>query len=212
MTITACIVQARLGSSRLPAKILLPLPTDRTVLEEVLWRCDQIKGVDVVVAAIPDTPENDILVRFIPPFAMIVRGSEHDVLARYAKAAKAVNADVVMRVTSDCPLIDPDVCGQVLDTYRKFKSHYCSNVHPRSWPQGFDCEVFPAELLHRANEEVAQVGCPPREHVTPYIRDPLAGNKIHNVAHSGENRSHLQWSLDTRGDYVRVWNTLEKAA
>jgi spore coat polysaccharide biosynthesis protein SpsF (cytidylyltransferase family) len=106
MTI-AIIVQARYGSTRLPGKIMRPLG-GATVLRRVLDRCARIPGADVVVCAIPDTDENEpVAAEAARAGAVVVRGDERDVLARYAKAASAVGADMVMRVTSDCPFIDP---------------------------------------------------------------------------------------------------------
>ena len=215
---TAAIVQARLGSTRLPAKVLLPLPTGRTVLGEVLWRCCQIPGIDTVVCAIPDTAENDILngsahqafAGRIGGYGMpwlVVRGPEHDVLARYAKAAEVVNADVIMRITSDCPLIDPEVCGRILARQKEENVDYCSNCHPRSWPQGYDCEVFKRRALMRAHEEAEAPN--DREHVTPYlVRWP--GFTRANVADVGGDRSHYRWALDTLSDYVRIWGVMEE--
>lgn len=205
MTTTAVIVQARLGSTRLPAKVLLPLPTvpGRTVLEEVLYRCRLIPGVDVVVLATPDTAENDILASFWD--GIIVRGPEHDVLARYAKAAGAVGADVVMRVTSDCPLIDPEVCGQVLDLFHKEKVDYCSNVLPRRFPQGLDCEVFTADALRRENERPSSPDA--REHVTRGMQDGAYAKA--NLGHP-QFRAPLRWTLDTLEDYVRIWGIFEQ--
>lgn len=228
----ACIVQARLGSTRLPAKVLLPLPTGRTVLEEVLWRCRQIEGVDVVVCAIPDTSDNDLLETFIakatepakvdkilayydedgkfrkyiqPP--LIVRGPEHDVLARYVKAAEAVKADIIMRITADCPLIDPDVCGNILLGQRKTGVGYCSNVMPRTWPQGLDCEVFTLAALKR--QDNSTLTAEEREHVTLSMqRDPAVSRA--NYASDKEDRSHLRWTLDTLSDYVTIWNVMEQ--
>lgn len=246
---TAVIVQARLGSSRLPAKVLLPLPTGRTVLEEVLFRCKQISGVDVVVAAIPDTAENDIVFAVADGHmrqhgGWIVRGPEHDVLARYAKAAEAVGADTVMRVTSDCPLIDPVVCGQVLEAYRAARDvhgnvEYCSNSieNRRTYPQGFDCEVFSRDVLDLANRKVlpysqkvdpvavereawrrglvyvpmdvenVNAAANDREHVTPWIIRNAEYRWI--VMPNGEDRSHLRWTLDTLADYVHIWRIFE---
>lgn len=211
--VTACIVQARLGSSRLPAKVLLPLPTGRTVLEEVLWRCSRISGIDVVVLAIPDTPENDIIVqnglkRQSSRKIQLVRGPEHDVLARYAKAAETVNADVIMRITADCPLIDPQVCGQVLAAFRDYKYECCSNTKPRTWPQGLDCEVFSASALRLANKYATKPY--DREHVTPFLQSDDTTTISHNVVRKGEDLSHLRWTLDTIEDYVRIWGVMEE--
>lgn len=208
----ACIVQARLGSTRLPAKVLLPLPIGRTVLEEVLRRCKQIHGIDEVVCAVPDTAENDIVASFAGREVRrdsIIRGPEHDVLARYVKAAEAVGADVIMRVTSDCPLIDPAVCGDVLATFGFADDYldYCSNVHPRTYPQGFDCEVFTRAALVCADQQATQQY--DREHVTPSIINHPDCRKTSIVSPIGDY-SHLRWTLDTLDDYIRIWNVFQE--
>lgn len=201
----ACIIQARLRSTRLPAKVLLPLPTGRTVLEEVIYRCKQIKGVDAVVVAIPDTPENDIIASVACRTA-VVRGPEHDVLARYAKAASEVNADVIMRITSDCPLVDPEVSGQVLRLVGGVG--YASNCWPaREHPHGLDCEVFTRDLLSMANNEATDAY--DREHVTPFIQRNcrVEGSAL---LKSMVDRSHIRWTLDTIEDYVTIWDEFQR--
>lgn len=221
MTVTACIVQARLGSTRLPAKVLLPLPTGRTVLEEVLHRCKRIPGVDAVVLAIPDTPENDIIEKVAPHGLRqvewgieIVRGPEHDVLARYAMAAEVVNADVIMRITSDCPLIDPKVCGRVLSAHKLDRADYASNTMSRTWPQGLDCQVFSRDLLRRADRETVGAGevfnllNHDRAHVCPWME--RASDVRRSSVTCDRNRSHLRWTLDTLEDYVRIWRVFEE--
>ena len=238
---TTVIVQARLGSTRLPAKVLLPLPTGRTVLEEVLYRAKQIPGVDVVVAAIPDTAENDIveamalrelerlnadrdrhdLVAFgSTRVHRTVRGPEHDVLARYVKAAEAVKADVIMRITADCPLIDPKVCGAVLALRDSQLADYASNAWPaRSYPHGLDCEVFTRALLELANAHcdcghmidgrgTRHVENPDREHVTPWMQRQPDLRRAH--LKGLDDRSHLRWTLDTLEDYTRIWGVIEE--
>lgn len=214
---TAVIVQARLGSTRLPAKVLLPLPNGRTVLEEVLRRCKQIPGIDIVVCAIPDTAENDILSTLLAQMVMYddglrtkipvktVRGPEHDVLARYAKAAAAVNADVILRITSDCPLLSPEVCGDALRLLHHSHSSYVSNSWPvRHFPHGWDCEVFSRHYLERANAEATSPV--DREHVTPYMQR-LGGSA---VLKSMVDRSSERITLDTLADYVHIWNVMEQ--
>ena len=214
MTVAA-IIQARLGSTRLPAKVLLPLPTGEMVIEEVLHRCREIKGVDTVVLAIPDTPENDILEHIARRMIwvttkdasrpVIVRGPEHDVLSRYVKAAEAVDADIIMRVTADCPLIDPEVCGKVLSEFIERKVDYASNVERRSYPQGFDCQVVGRYLLDWADKNATEPY--DREHVFT-IFDRTAFNKI-NVSASPD-RSHIRWTLDTIEDYVTIWSEFKR--
>jgi spore coat polysaccharide biosynthesis protein SpsF len=195
---TAAIIQARLGSSRLPAKVLLPLPNGRTVLEEVIHRCKQIEGVDVVVVAIPDSQENDLLLPSCTGADHITRGSETDVLSRYFKAANEVGADVILRVTSDCPLIDPKVCADVLKLRKKFDAEYACNNMPRTFPLGLDCEAFTANALCKAflkgNDDIS------REHVGPYMRTYCATANLT----ASEDRSHLRWTLDTLSDYINI--------
>ena len=205
---TACIVQARLASTRLPAKVLLPLPTGRTVLEEVLFRCKQISGVSVVAAAVPDTSENSILMPFLikarVPFFL---GSEHDVLSRYNFAASELRADVIMRITSDCPLIDPEVCGKTLDLHCRISRGFVSNSWPtRTYPHGFDCEVFNADLLAEAHKNATEPE--DREHVTRFFqRQPHIERACLSTQ---EDRSHLRWTLDTLKDYVVIWSVFQE--
>ena len=248
MTVAA-IVQARLGSTRLPAKVLLPLPTGRTVIEEVLYRCTRIPGVHVVVAAIPDTEENNIIAGRVEQFQFphdalgngsmcvdpgrlggnlplrsglvpmtVVRGPEHDVLARYVKAAEAVSADVIMRITSDCPLIDPDTCGAVLSIFRQNGLDYVSNAWPvREVPHGWDCEVFTRDTLDRAmagvtakraiNTEAIEAMIW-AEHVTIWMQK-TEGVK-HAILKDMVDRSHIRWTLDTLADYTAIWNEFKR--
>lgn len=209
----ACVIQARLGSTRLPAKVLLPLPTGRTVLEEVIHRCKLIKGVDVVAVAIPDTPENDILDRLLWKWAAqydvkVVRGPEHDVLARYAKAATEVGADVVMRITADCPLIDPDVCSKVLRELVERNADYATNVERRSYPQGYDCQAVKRSTLDWASENATEPY--DREHVFSILERLFStGYQRINVS-DYPDRSHIRWTLDTLTDYVTIWKEFER--
>ncbi len=163
---TACIVQARMGSTRLPGKMMLPLG-ETTVIGEVLTRCWQIPGVDIVIAALPDTRMNDMLAEEASNHAPVYRGPENDVLARYYGAAMAVEADHIIRVTGDCPRISPEVCGAVLTMLVRNGADYCSNVDPRTFPQGYDCEAFTIDTLQRAQDEAEPLE---REHVTTWMR------------------------------------------
>ena len=242
--VTACIIQARLGSTRLPAKVLLPLPTGRTVLEEVLWRCKQIPGVDVVVAAIPDTAENNVVAQFAvrqlgaPAEAStaekikaiekgcIVRGSEHDVLARYEFAARAVNADVIMRITADCPLLDPATCGEVLKLHQEQGADYTSNCWPsRRFPHGWDCEVFTRATLLKAHTEIppmyetvfGALGGVGRDNPEGAVREHagcpwMQKHPDLKIACLKDmyDRSHTRWTLDTIHDYTRIWSVFEQ--
>lgn len=211
---TVVIVQARMRSTRLPAKVLLPLPTGRCVLHEVLERCNSIPGVDEVCVAVPDSDESTHLLRAIPPIATISRGPEEDVLMRYYRAAVATKADIIVRITSDCPLIDPKLCAQVIEFRKRHGLAYAYNNQPTherplrgTFPAGLDCEVFTIGALcwhveNSWNEDA-------REHVTANLRKSVFGasNVITNPAGDfGDYQSDpgLQWSLDTIDDYMRI--------
>lgn len=200
----AVIVQARLGSSRLPGKVLAPLGA-RTALARCLSRCAAIPSVDVVVAAIPETPDNDPLaLEAAACGAMVFRGDERDVLARYASAARAVNADVVMRVTSDCPFIDPLLCGHVRDLLDETGADYACNNAPPRFPHGLDCDVFPASHLHRAHETATAPY--DREHVTPWLRRTPGLHRAALVGPGGA-LARMRWTLD-HGEDLRFFQAM----
>lgn len=196
---TAIIVQARIGSTRLPGKVLSPL-VGHTVLEEVLRRCRAIPGADVVVCAIPDDAADDAL---IAPArragAVVTRGSASDVLQRYRRAADEVGADVVMRVTSDCPLIDPALCGEVLALRAASGVDYAANNMPPGFPHGLDCEAFTAAALRRADDTARDPYA--REHVTPWLRTHPS---VSRTALPGPGGALLEqrWTLDFPEDYA----------
>lgn len=195
---TAVIVQARVGSTRLPGKVLKPLG-QHTVLEEVLRRCRAIRGADVVVCAIPDTAEDDVLAPVVERAnCVLVRGSGPDVLSRYALAAQAVDADVVMRVTSDCPLIDPVVCADVLTLRAVEEADYACNNMPPSFPHGLDCEAFTAASLLNANASARKPE--EREHVTPWLRQNSNLKRV-NLKGTDADSLSQRWTLDFESDY-----------
>lgn len=203
-----CIIQARLKSTRLPGKVLLPLPSGRTVLEEVIFRCREARHVHQVCVAIPNTKECDILLPFTGG-ATVVRGSELDVLDRYRRAAEITGADLIVRVTSDCPLIPSDLIDQVIDQRNVHALPYACNVLPETWPQGYACEVFTDRLLRRHAEECWREQ--DREHVTWSMRESARGNPRANVACPDGDRSHLRWTLDTIEDYITIVELMEAA-
>lgn len=195
---TAVIVQARLCSSRLPGKVLMPL-AGGTILKEVLRRCRAIPGADLVVCAVPDgTKDNPVAAEALRCGAIVTRGNETDVLDRYLQASRQVGADVVLRVTSDCPLIDPQLCAAVLALRTEKGADYACNNLPPSFPHGLDCEAFTRDALELAWSE----GITPedREHVTPWLR---RAPKIRRAALAGPggNFTHMRWTLDFPEDY-----------
>lgn len=193
----AIIVQARWNSSRLKGKILENLG-DAPALKRCLDRCDLIPQSDVVVCAVPDSAENDPIAEAAESWGYKVsRGSESDVLSRYAKAAREVNASTVMRVTSDCPMIDPKICGEVVKLLKRSEVTYACNNMPARFPHGLDCDAFPVEHLYDADANATSKY--DREHVTPWIRSQK-GVRRASLQGPGEPLSNLRWTLDYKED------------
>jgi len=182
-----------MGSSRLPGKVMKML-AGRTVLHHVLDRCRAIPGADVVVCAVPDEAASAPLEEVAAEcHAKVFRGSESDVLDRYLGAARSVDADIVMRVTSDCPLIDPQICGEVLVLRMQENADYASNNMPRSFPHGLDTEAF----IRGALEEAGVMAKEPydREHVTPWLRRAAHFKRV-NLASGNATLETHRWTLD----------------
>ena len=206
---TACVIQARLRSTRLPGKILLPLPTGRTVLEEVIYRCREARRVHQVVVAMPDTEDSELLTPFTAG-ATIVYGPEHDVLARYYMAAASVGADVIVRVTSDCPAMPSAMIDAVIARRATHALAYACNNMPRTFPLGYDCEAFTMNALRWHAEHSWDESS--REHVTTALRSSVDGaHEVNEACPGGEDHSHLRWTLDTIDDYVRICRAFEAA-
>jgi glutamate-1-semialdehyde 2,1-aminomutase/spore coat polysaccharide biosynthesis protein SpsF len=198
MTVTVCIIQARLASTRLPGKVLLPLG-NRTVLAHVLDRAAKIEGVDRVVCATVQGADGDAVAQEAAHCgAVVYRGSETDVLRRYAEAAEAANAATIVRITSDCPLIDPAICAAVLALHTSTGADYAANNMPPGWPHGLDCEVFSRAALEAAHG--AATVSYDREHVTPWIRNNAALRRV-NLPGPGGRVIKRRWTLDFPEDY-----------
>jgi spore coat polysaccharide biosynthesis protein SpsF (cytidylyltransferase family) len=204
------VVQARIKSTRLPAKTMLLLPNGKAVVHEVLDRCRKIHGITEIIAAIPDTEDclvlsahiNDIARNAFP--VTVVSGSEDDVLSRFLVAAKSVNvtdSDSLIRITADCPLLDPSVVGATISKFRADNLDYCSNVHPRTFPHGFDCEALTGKALYRADAEATSLY--DREHVTPYIYKHPDKFKCGGFTQT-KNEANIRLTLDTVDDYIAI--------
>ncbi len=164
------IVQARVGSSRLPGKVLMDIG-GKTMVERVLEAARCAESVDAVIAAIPDLPEDDALSSHIQELGYdVFRGSSDDVLDRFCGASVLsgmIPGDGVVRLTADCPLMIPEVIDQVVEAFINNSVCYASNVRPPTYPDGLDVEVFSFDSLCAAHEKATKKS--EREHVTPYI-------------------------------------------
>lgn len=198
---TLIIVQARMTSTRLPGKVLLPLAGE-PMLTRLIERLRRVHRADGILVATTTNTSDDPIAELCALLGVPChRGSEYDVLSRYAEAARLHGADVVVRITSDCPLIDPALIDQVILAYEDGSSDYVSNMLPPTWPYGMAVEVFSAAALDQAHTEATQVA--EREHVTPFLYWHPERYRLRNVA-SPVNLSHHRWTVDTPEDYALV--------
>lgn len=198
---TIIIVQSRMTSTRLPGKVLLPLAGE-PMLVRLLERLRRVQRADgIVIATTTNVTDDPIAALCAQQGVPCHRGSELDVLSRYADAARLHAADVVVRITSDCPLIDPALIDQLIAVYEEGDSDYVSNMLPPTWPYGMAVEVFSATALAQAHAEATQDA--EREHVTPFIYWHPQRYRLRNVA-SPVALSHHRWTVDTPEDYELV--------
>ena len=187
-----------MGSTRLPGKVLLPL-AGHSVLWHTLTRCAAVTEANLVCCAIPTGVECDpVAEEAARSGATVSRGPQNDVLSRYLAAANEADADVILRVTSDCPVIDPEICADVLRARKQASADYACNNMPRRWPHGLDCEAFTRDALARAAS--AATAPDEREHVTPWLRNDPSVSRIHVPGPDAALARH-RWTLDFPEDY-----------
>jgi len=198
------IVQARMGSTRLPGKVFKEI-AGKPMLWHVFDRLSRCDTVCKRVLATTTAKKDDVLQEFAERQNVhFFRGSEEDVLSRYYEAAKEFNAQHVVRLTSDCPLIDPKIVDTVISEHLESKADYTSNCTiKRTFPRGLDTEVFTFNALERAFKEAKEP--PQREHVTPYIWENSEKFKLHSVeALPALRRPDLRLTVDTKEDLELV--------
>lgn len=206
---TAITIEARMGSTRLPGKVLLPI-LGRPMLALMIERLRRVRLADLIVVATTTAPADDPIVALAGELgAGCFRGSEDDVLGRVLGAATAFGADLIVETTADCPLIDPAVIDQLIGTFRTNDVDYCANVVTPTWPRGLDAQVFPTRVL----AEVAGLTDDPadREHVSLYIYQHPERYRLLNVA-SGllESAARLRLTVDTPDDYELVTRVYQR--
>lgn len=192
------IIQARLGSTRLPNKVLKYLE-DKTVIEHVVSRVKQSKYIDEVFVATTINKNNLPLVQLCSAHNIrVFYGSEEDVLDRFYQLAKLICPDHIVRITSDCPVLDPEIIDLIIENHLKLNCDYTSNTIEDSYPDGLDTEVFTFSALKKAWQEAKLLS--EREHVTPYIKKhPELFS--HNSVVSKVNYGNKRWTLDTDRDF-----------
>ncbi|TFE03936.1 cytidylyltransferase domain-containing protein [Jeotgalibacillus salarius] len=195
------IIQARMGSSRLPAKVMKRV-LDKSLLEYQLERVKRTMLIDEIVIATTTRDSEQPIVDLCEKLSIaLYRGSEDDVLSRYYEAAREFKADIVVRLTSDCPIIDPNIIDNIIEQFINNKCDYVSNTLKRTYPRGYDTEVFSFETLESAylngksNFE--------REHVTPYIYQNQSSFNIEQMLGETDN-SHYRLTVDTIEDFILI--------
>ena len=196
----AVILQARTGSSRLPGKVLADL-LGRPMLAFLVERLMRCSSVDKVILATTALAEDDELAKLGAMLGLlVVRGSKNDVLSRYALAAEHTDASVIVRITGDCPFVDPGLLGDMIQQFQLQDVDYFSNCNPPTYPDGLDIEIFTRQLLLDAQSECLDPF--QREHVTPWMREIgrfKLGQKKHYFDHSD-----MRWTVDEPEDLMVV--------
>ena len=197
---TVAIVQTRIGSSRLPGKVLMSIG-ETTMIGRVVSRLRAARSIDAIVIATTFSPADDRVEQAARDLDVdCFRGSEHDVLSRYAGAARWSDADAIVRVTSDCPLLDPDVIDGVVALLDR-RCDYASNTHVRSFPRGLDVEALHRDALERIDRMATSSSA--REHVTAHVLEAPHRFVTKQLVSPVDN-SDLRWTVDTEEDLETV--------
>ncbi len=196
-----------MGSTRLPAKVLADVH-GRPMLARVIDRARLIEGIDDVVLAIPDLAEDDRLASAAAELDVsAVRGSADDVLSRYVDAAAASDADAVVRITADCPLLSPRVSSEVVAALTDGEVDYASNTLERTYPRGLDTEAMRVAVLREAEREAVRPA--DREHVTPFIWSRPDRFRLRSIR-APVDRSAMRWTVDEPADLALVRTVYEE--
>lgn len=200
------VLQARMSSSRLPHKVLLPLQGKPMLLQQIN-RIQTSKLIDILVIATSIEPEDDAIEKLCLDNGIhCFRGSLDDVLDRFHHCSKIYKGEHIVRLTGDCPVIDSGVIDQVIGHHLESGADYTSNTNPPSYPDGLDVEVIKKEALSEAWRKAKLPS--QREHVTPFIRD--SGHfKLENLL-GVEDLSNLRWTVDEQEDFELITYIYDK--
>jgi len=202
----SAIIQARVGSTRLPGKVLMKV-MDKTILEYVVERVKKAKTLDDTIVATSVEKADLPIVNLVSKLGINVYcGSENDVLDRFYQAARLFKIEHIVRITADCPLIDPQIIDNVVNHYFESGADYCSNALDETFPDGEDVEVFSFSALSYAWKNTNLMS--EREHVTPYIKKHLDKFKLENFKNK-INLSNKRWTFDEEVDFKFIKTILE---
>ena len=203
-----CIIQARMGSSRLPGKVLEKINDEDTILDYVLKQISHSKKIQQVVVATSDLSEDNIISEHLNNKKInFFRGSSDDVLDRYFQCAKKFSFDIIIRITADNPLIDPSIVDKIIDKYLNQNYDFISNTLKRTFPYGTEVEVFSFNSLKKAWKNAKKPS--EREHVTPFMYN--LKNKFHlGNLENDNNFSFLRYTVDKKEDLKLVKQIVRK--
>ena len=203
-----CIIQARMGSSRLPGKTLMKLNQNRTVLDFVVNQLSFSTLIDKIIIATTNLEQDDIIEQTAKNLGIqCFRGNSDDVLDRYYNCAKEFEIDNIVRITSDCPLIDPEIIDEVIRKYKSENYDYFTNTLIRTYPIGTDVEIFSFEILEKTWQNATLPS--EREHVTPFIRNKKMNFRIGNLENK-KKLDHFRWTLDRQKDLDLIREIITK--
>ena len=201
-------IEARITSSRLPGKVLMPV-LGNTMLQHLVTRLRAVPSLDAIVLATTSNPADDLLEAFANREGIACfRGSEDDVMQRVIYAAASVGADLVVEITGDCPIIDPEIVEQAIRMFKVNDAAYVSNAQVRSYPDGMDVQVFRLDTLRQSAALTTERL--DREHVTLHIRNhPELFPHVHLVAPPAIHWPELGLTLDEQADYELLKRIIE---
>ena len=197
-----------MGSTRLPGKVLKIVDGKNPSLYFTISQLKQCKNIDKIIVATTTLKEDDIIENFAKNLGIdVFRGSVEDVLDRYFQCANYFKINTIIRITGDCPLIDPTIVDRGIEIFQSENYDYVTNTFPRTFPDGNETEIFSFKALDTAyfNSNLSSE----HEHVTPYFRNNKENFKILNFTNS-ENISHLRWTLDYDVDLKLIRLILSK--
>ncbi|MDE2427261.1 MAG: glycosyltransferase family protein [Burkholderiales bacterium] len=202
------IIEARMTSSRLPGKVLLEA-AGKPMLQHLVERLKLAPSIDEIVIATTVNDADNELIKFCSSANIkYFRGSENDVMDRVIKTAQHFNADIIVEITGDCPIIDPLIVEQVVRIFKNNRADYVSNAHVRTYPDGMDVQVFSLDSLVKSSSMTTN--SLDREHVTLHIRNnPEIFSPIHIMAPPEIHWPELGLTLDELGDYHLIKNIIE---
>lgn len=197
----AAIIQARMGSTRLPGKVMMKVDEKDSVLSHMVKQLQHSKLLDKIVIATTNLPQDHIVANYVNDLGIdYFRGNSIDVLDRYYQCAKKFSFSTIVRVTADNPLIDPTIVDKIIEKFYSASYDFVSNCLLRTFPYGTEVEIFSFETLEKAwlNAKTPSE----REHVTPFMQNPEIFS-IGSLEHS-PNISHLRWTVDRKEDLELV--------